>query len=107
MLDRVPRDAVVVTGQVCPALVYRRELARLAGAPPPLAPRWAQVCPGWRWPENLAGRLDGERANGRVVVLDLRAEVWPGLRGGRYLREVQSYRDSHRGEAGIVVWGGE
>lgn len=107
MLDRVPRDAVVVTGQVCPALVYLRELTRLAGTSPPLAPRWTQVCPGWRWPENLAQRLDSERANGRVVVLDLRAEVWPGLRGDRYLREVRSYRDSHRGEAGVVVWGGE
>jgi hypothetical protein len=106
MLDQVPRDAIVVTGQVCPAVVYRRELGRLAGASPALAPRWTQVCPGWRWPESLAHKLDAERASGRVVVLDLRAEVWPGLRGGRYLREVRGYLDSYHGAPGIVVWGG-
>ncbi len=74
--------AVIVTGQICPAVVYERELRRLEGR----AADHMQVCPGWRWPARLDVRLDALRLEGRPVVIDLRGAVWVGARQRAALR---------------------
>lgn len=101
-LSEVPDDAAIVTGQLCPAVVYHRELARLAGPHGMATPRWVQVCPGWRWPASLSARLDSFRAEGRTVVIDLRGDSWIGERQLRCRREAAAYVAGHPGE--VVVW---
>ncbi len=100
-LGTVPHDAAVVTGQLCPAVVYHREIARLSGA---TAPRWVQVCPGWRWPAPLAVALDAHRAAGRTVVIDLRESSWVGPRQAGCRAEAARYAERHGDDVGVVVW---
>jgi 4-amino-4-deoxy-L-arabinose transferase-like glycosyltransferase len=92
--------AVVVTGQICPAVVYERELRRLEGS----RGDQVQVCPGWRWPANLEQRLGMLRREGRPVVIDLREAVWVGTRQRVAYVEASSYARQHAGEAGVTVW---
>ncbi len=99
-LSTIPADAAVVTGQLCPAVVYHRELGRLAGAG--VAPRWVQVCPGWRWPTNLEARLDSLRAGGHAVVIDLRDDAWVGDRQRSARAEAVRYARAHAGE--VTLW---
>ena len=99
-LDGVGERAVVVSGQVCPAVVYERELRRLEGRGSDLV----QVCPGWRWPARLDERLDALRREGRPVVIDLRGAVWLGERQRSALEEARTYARRHVGEPGVTVW---
>lgn len=75
-LRDVAPNAIVVSGQACPAVVLTRTTTRLRGR----AVDWRAVCPGWRWPTNLPAHLDALRAEGRPLVVDLRAAVWVGPR---------------------------
>lgn len=100
-LDALGPDAAVVTGQLCPAVVYERELRRRMNVHPPVL--WVQVCPGWRWPTNLTERLDGLRAEGRSVVLDLRPGSWVGPRQ-QHARELAEAYLRSRGGDGVIVW---
>ena len=99
-LDGAGERAVVVSGQICPAVVYERELRRLEGRVSDLV----QVCPGWRWPARLDVRLDALRAEGRAVVIDLRDVVWVGARQRAALEEARGYARRHAGEPGVTVW---
>ncbi len=104
-LATVPADAAVVTGQLCPAVVYVRTLARAEPARYPGAtPSWQQVCPGWRWPEDLASTLDAVRAQGRTVVLDLRETSWVGPRQRRAMAQARDYAARHASAPGVRVW---
>jgi 4-amino-4-deoxy-L-arabinose transferase-like glycosyltransferase len=77
-LQSLAPDAVIVTGQACPAIELRRTLARASGGAD--SARWTLVCPGWGWPARLDRALDAHRAAGRTVVIDLREGVWLGAR---------------------------
>lgn len=99
-LSLIAPNAAVVTGQLCPAVVYHRELARLSSAPSP--PSWIQVCPGWRWPPRLADRLDALRREGHPVVIDLRTESWVGERQLRCRTEADAYSRLHPNE--VTTW---
>ena len=99
-LRTVPATAAVVTGQLCPAVVYYRELGRLEGGE--FAPSWVQVCPGWRWPPNLATRLDALRASGHTVVIDLRDAAWVGDRQRSAREDAARYALAHGGE--VTIW---
>lgn len=99
-LASIPSNAAVVTGQLCPAVVYYRELARLAPTPTP--PTWMQVCPGWRWPARLSDRLDALRSEGRPVVIDLRANSWVGERQARSRAQAEVYARTHPGA--VTLW---
>jgi 4-amino-4-deoxy-L-arabinose transferase-like glycosyltransferase len=99
-LDDVSERAAVVSGQVCPSVVYERELRRLEGRASDLV----QVCPGWRWPARLDARLDALRGEGRPVVIDLRDAVWVGARQRSALEEARAYARRHAGEPGVTVW---
>ncbi len=98
-LAAVPSNAAVVTGQLCPAVVYLREFSKLQGD---ARPAWVQVCPGWRWPRDLGARLDALRAEGRPVVIDLRADSWVGDRQRRCRDEAARYARSHVGQ--VTLW---
>lgn len=100
-LRALPPNAAVVTGQLCPAVVYHRELARLEPQSRS-SPSWIQVCPGWRWPVDLSARLDQLRSTGHPVVIDLRRASWVGDRQERCRREAESYALAHRGE--VTLW---
>jgi len=99
-LDGVGERAVVVSGQVCPAVVYERELRRLESRASDLV----QVCPGWRWPARLDAKLDALRREGRPVVIDLRDAVWVGARQRAALEQALGYARRHGGEHGVTVW---
>ncbi len=93
-------NAAVVTGQLCPAVVYHRELARLAPSRTP--PSWVQVCPGWRWPPRLVDRLDALRGEGHPVVIDLRTDSWVGERQLRCRTEADAYARQHPND--VTTW---
>jgi hypothetical protein len=106
MLEGVPRTAVIVTGQPCPAIVLERAIIA-HDSPTVAAPDWQPVCPGWAWPGDLAGRLEAARRDERAIVLDLRSTSWIGVEQQSAFAEVQSYAqaiapraDSHR----VIVW---
>ncbi len=112
-LREIPADAVVVTGQLCPAVVYYRVLAQLDPAgwtgesalgAPRAVPAWRQVCPGWRWPRDLNATLEEHRAEGRTVVIDLRAVAWVGRRQQLSRREAMAYVSRHGTDARVTVW---
>lgn len=92
--------AVIVTGQICPAVVYERELRRLEGR----TADQVQVCPGWRWPVPLDARLEALRLEGRPIVIDLRGSVWVGARQRAALAEARGYAERRAGEVGLTVW---
>ncbi len=97
-LRDVAPNAIVVSGQACPAVVLTRTTTRLRGT----SVDWRAVCPGWRWPGNLPSHLDALRAEGRPLVVDLRAAVWVGPRQRacrdaveRYLQSQAPRHDGH------------
>jgi hypothetical protein len=105
-LAGVPADAVIVTGQPCPAIALRHAIvAHDVPSNPP--PDWQPVCPGWAWPADLAGRLDSARRDGRAVVLDLRPTSWIGPEQLSAFAEVQLYARAvmSRGDSrDVIVW---
>ncbi len=101
-LASIAPDAAVVTGQLCPAVVFHRELARLSAPTSGARPAWVQVCPGWRWPVSLAARLDELRGGGHQVVIDLRGESWIGERQQRCRDEANRYASTHR--ESVTLW---
>ena len=101
-LAMIPQNAAVVTGQLCPAVVYHRELARLRAGPRASAPSWVQVCPGWRWPVSLEARLDELSGGGHAVVIDLRDDSWVGERQRRCRDEAARYASTHSGT--VTAW---
>lgn len=105
-LMALPPDAVIVTGQACPAVSMIRRLAREPGVRfGPVPPRWRLVCPGWGWPERPEQTLDRALAEGRTVVVDLRPGAWIGPRQGA-VRSVAAQwiaRHEHRSER-VLSW---
>ena len=99
-LRDVAPNAIVVSGQACPAVVLTRTTTRLGGTPVD----WRAVCPGWRWPANLPSHLDALRAEGRPLVVDLRAAVWVGPRQRACRDAVERYLQSHPPAATVTVW---
>lgn len=107
-LANVPHDAVIVSGQACPAIEMVRRLARTdpqswSGR----RPEWQTVCPGWGWPADIDARLDRATSEGRILVLDLRAGAWLGPRQQSARWQVERYvaqRTVAVGGGGVVVW---
>jgi hypothetical protein len=108
-LATVPPDAVIVTGHACPAIPMIRELATREPRAGLVAPAWTALCPGWGWPKDLTGTLDGHADAGRVVVVDLRADAWHGDEQRRSRDQLREYwLTSGRGRPGrVVAWGDE
>lgn len=102
-LEAVPRDAVVVTGQACPAVELVRRMAEADPARVGPVPTWERICPGWGWPTDLEDRLDRALAQGRTVVIDLRAGAWLGPRQQGVRAQVARWHASRRHPA-IVTW---
>ncbi len=91
-------SSVVVTGQVCPAVQLATRLARVQARRDGMAlPQWTTVCPGWDWPDDLQRVLDGHRAAGKTVIVDLRESVWVGARQREALAQAQNYVQSDHG----------
>jgi hypothetical protein len=103
-LATVSPRAVIVTGQLCPAVVYRRRLYAHDTSPQRERPDWVQVCPGWRWPSELGQRLDAYMHEGRPVVLDLRDAAWQGPRQRARRDEAARYAATHAHHAQVTVW---
>ena len=101
-LRAVPDDAVIVTGQACPAVSMTRRLARVPGAWEGAPPRWTLLCPGWGWPLNPEERLDAALAEGRTVVIDLRPGAWLGPRQGAVRDVVARWASAREGR--VVRW---
>jgi hypothetical protein len=99
-LRSLPQKSAVVTGQLCPAVVYERELTHLEGTTLDVI----QICSGWRWPASLPTRLDKLLREGRTVVIDLRRNSWIGPRQLANRNEAMRYANAHRDTAGLVVW---
>jgi hypothetical protein len=91
LLETLPSDAVIVTGHACPAVAMIRTQATLEPRGALASPTWTTVCPGWSWPEHLAAALNGHRAKGRTVVVDLREDAWRGAEQRRSLEAVRAY----------------
>jgi len=91
LLETVPRDAVIVTGHACPAVRLIQTQATLEPRGGLDAPTWTAVCPGWSWPQDLAGTLNSHRAAGRTVVVDLRDDAWRGAEQRRSLEALRTY----------------
>lgn len=101
-LASLPTNAAIVTGQLCPAVVYHRELARLGAPTGASTPAWVQVCPGWRWPASLTARLDELRNGGHSIVIDVRSDSWVGERQRHCRGEAVRYANTH-GES-VTLW---
>lgn len=101
-LRSVPPDAVIVTGQACPAVSMTRRLARIPGAWEGDTPRWTLLCPGWGWPARPEERLDAALAEGRTVVIDLRPGAWLGPRQGAVRDVVTRWASTREGR--VVRW---
>lgn len=93
-------NAIVVSGQACPAVVLTRTTTRLGGH----RVDWRAVCPGWRWPTNLPAHLDALRAEGRPLVVDLRAAVWVGPRQLACRDAVERYLRERPPAATVQLW---
>jgi hypothetical protein len=102
-LASVPPDALVVTGQVCPAveLVRRMAEADTARVGPP--PAWQRICPGWGWPLDFESRLDAALARGQTVVIDLRPGAWLGPRQQAVHDQAARWAAS-RAHPRVVIW---
>jgi hypothetical protein len=103
LLRGVPADALIVAGQTCPAVELTRRLALAEPARWGAAPRWQRICPGWAWPDDLAGRLDAALAQGQTVVLDLRPGAWLGPRQARVFAEVRAWSET-RDHPRVMRW---
>ncbi len=103
LLRGVPADALVVAGQTCPAVELTRRLALAEPARWGDPPRWQRICPGWAWPDDLAGRLDAALAQGQTVVLDLRPGAWLGPRQERVFAEVRAWSET-RDHPRVMRW---
>jgi hypothetical protein len=99
-LRDVAPNAIVVSGQACPAVVLTRTTTRLRGT----SVDWRAVCPGWRWPGNLPSHLDALRAEGRPLVVDLRAAVWVGPRQRACRDAVERYLRAQAPATTVTVW---
>lgn len=99
-LRDVAPNAIVVSGQACPAVVLTRTTTRLRGT----SVDWRAVCPGWRWPGNLPPHLDALRAEGRPLVVDLRAAVWIGPRQRACRDAVERYLRAQAPATTVTVW---
>ncbi len=104
-LQRVPPDAVVVTGQPCPAVRLTARIARSWprswDGPPP---RWTTLCPGWSWPDDPSARLDEALRLGAPVVLDLRDAAWLGGPQRRRRAEVLRFAIEHAADPRVISW---
>ncbi|MEI8256370.1 MAG: hypothetical protein WCJ30_11920 [Deltaproteobacteria bacterium] len=108
-LANLPDDAVIVTGQPCPAIHLQRTLHNLTE---PRRRSWLAVCPGWSWPTDLdaalaRARTERRTAGVRTVVLDLRTDAWLGAGQQGSRAQVAEYERRHgdqvaRGE--VIVW---
>jgi len=106
-LRSLPSDAVVVTGQPCPAIPLVRTILAHDPATRGDAPDWQPVCPGWSWPADLAGRLDGGMRDGRVVAADLRDASWTGAEQRAARDELDRYvraRATSVSSGRLIVW---
>ena len=106
LLRTIPTNAVVVTGQACPAIALQRAVLAHDVANLP-APNWETVCPGWAWPSDLAKRLDAARDEGRTLVIDLRPAAWVGSEQLAARAEVQRYAldaESRALNDRVIVW---
>jgi 4-amino-4-deoxy-L-arabinose transferase-like glycosyltransferase len=108
-LAAVPADAIVVTGHACPAVPMIRQLATVEPRGGLTKPRWTEVCPGWGWPDDLVATLEAYRAEGRVVVVDLRVEAWHGVEQQRTREEVRRYWQAYGGRqpGTVIAWGAD
>lgn len=104
-LRRIPPDALIVTGQPCPAV---RLDARIATTWPDAwsapRPRWSTLCPGWSWPANPGARLDEALARGLTVVLDLRGAAWVGEPQRRRRAELDRFATAHASDPRVISW---
>ena len=106
-LRSLPSDAVVVTGQPCPAIPLVRTILAHDPATRGDAPDWQPVCPGWSWPADLAGRLDGGMRDGRVAAADLRDASWTGAEQRAARDELDRYvraRATSVSSGRLIVW---
>jgi 4-amino-4-deoxy-L-arabinose transferase-like glycosyltransferase len=105
-LRAVGPDAVIVTGQVCPAVQLAQRLSRVSSSASgsTTALTWTAVCPGWGWPADLSRALDQHRAQGRTVVIDLREGVWVGPRQLAAKGQARAWAERARGQRGVRVW---
>ncbi len=91
-LDRMPRGAVLIVGQLAP-LVHYLEAAR--GDPG----RWELIEPGWAWPRGRLGAvIDAHLALDRAVYIDLDPLTWLGARMHEELAEWATVRERYRVE---------
>jgi hypothetical protein len=115
-LANVPDDAIVVTGQPCPAIVLHRRIVLAAAG---RRTSWQPVCPGWSWPRDLEAFLEETRWNSdawhadhgretpRTVVLDVRSDAWLGAGQQQSLADVRRYAERHRDRVAngtLVIW---
>ncbi|MEO8481129.1 MAG: phospholipid carrier-dependent glycosyltransferase [Acidobacteriota bacterium] len=122
-LRALPADAVVVTGQPCPAIPLVRAIVTLdSGAAlldgPALSPSnlrtletprsaWEPVCPGWAWPSNLEERLNRALGERHVVAADLRGSSWTGAEQRAARDELERYVRAHpiaEISGQLIVW---
>ncbi len=108
-LVNLPDDAVIVTGQPCPAIHLQRTLHNLTES---RRRHWQVVCPGWSWPADLEAALSRARTEGRTegvrtLVLDLRTDAWLGAGQQRARAQVAAYERRHGDDVArghMVVW---
>lgn len=102
-LRNVPSGSLVVTGQVCPAVVLTEALDAAGGS----TKRYLRMCPGWGWPADPTARLDAALREGRVVVIDLRDAAWWGPRQREVRAPVERWAHAHAADVAagrVVVW---
>lgn len=102
-LAALPTDALVVTGQACPAVELVRKMSEADPARVGPPPAWQRICPGWGWPADLEARLDAALARGQTVVIDLRPGAWLGPRQQGVRAQVARWHAS-RTHPALVTW---
>ena len=103
MLRAVPSGSLIVTGQVCPAVVLTEALAAAEGG----TARYQRMCPGWGWPADPTARLDAALREGRTVVIDLRDAAWVGPRQRGVRAPVERWLRAHGDDVArgrVVRW---
>jgi hypothetical protein len=108
-ISHLPSDAVIVTGQPCPAVPMVRAVLAHDPARTAPVPEWQTVCPGWAWPADLPATLDRLASDGHLLVIDLRPGVWSGEEQQDARAELERYVEARAAAAGprasgILVW---